>query len=134
MRKLFVVIVLVVLAASLQAQSQARDVESIYVRTAPIIKIFIHQLGYKIYYLTEGGDTASFYLPIEWFTEAGGKGSITYGLGPQFPYFSAYWVDKKFSHVKLFLIESMQSDTWGVLKGDRSQLADQFKVEEPRLK
>ncbi len=133
MRKLFVVVVLVAMASSLYAQNQARDVESIYVRTVPIIKIYAHQLGYKIYYVTEGGDTASFYIPIEWFSGAGGKGTITYGLGPQYPYLSIYWVDKKFSHIKLFLIESMLSDTWGVLKGDRSQLAQQFKVEEPKL-
>jgi hypothetical protein len=131
MRKLFVVVVLVAVAVSLHAQSEAG---SVYVRTAPIIKIYIHQLGYRVYYLTERGDTASFHVPIDWFNETAGRAAITFGVGPQYPYFSAYWVDKKFSHIKLFLIENMQSDTWGVLKGEQSQLAEQFKVEELKLK
>jgi hypothetical protein len=133
MRKLFVVVVLVAAAASLYAQSQAREPESLYVRTAPVLKVFTHQLGYKVYYLTESGETASFYVPIEWFNEIGGRGSITYGSGPQYPYLSVYWADGKFSHLKLFLIESFLSDTWGVLRGSPSQVAELFKVDEIKL-
>ena len=103
-------------------------------RTVPIVKIYSHQLGYKVYYRTARGDVDSFYVPVEWFTTAGGKGSITYGTGPQYPYFSIYWVDKKFNHIKLFLIESQLSDTWGSLKAAPSEVADQFKVEEPKIR
>ena len=134
MRKLILVVGLLALALPLFAQSRPRDVDSVYVRTMPIIKIYSHQLGYKIYYLTARGEVDSFYAPIEWFTQAGGKGGIAYGMGPQYPYLSIYWVDKKFSHIKLFLVESPLSDTWGVLRGASFQVADLFKVDEPKLK
>lgn len=134
MRKLISVIVLVLVAATAFAQSRPKDVESIYARTLPIIKIFSHQLGYKIFYQTPRGDLDSFFVPVEWFNQAGGKGNIAFGSGPQYPYMSIYYIDKKFSHIKLFLIESLLSDTWGVLKEPPSQVADLFKVDEPRLK
>ncbi len=133
MRRYVLGAILLALGASLFAQNQAADAESIYVRTMPIIKIYTHQLGYKVYYLTDSGKTASFYAPVEWFNQAGGKGSMIYGLGAQYPYLSVYWVDRKFSHVKLYVIESMLSDTWGVLKEPPSQIADKFKVEELEL-
>lgn len=134
MRRLFVGLILLAAGVSLFAQNQAGDAGSVYVRTMPIIKIYTHQLGYKIYYVTDRGDTASFYAPLEWFHQTGGKGSIIYGLGAQYPYFSIYWVDKKFSHIKLYLIESMLSDTWGVLKEPASQVADKFKIDAPDFK
>ncbi len=133
MRRIALVVVLLAVGMSLFAQSRPQDNESMYVRTIPIIKIFVHQLGYKIFYLTNRGDVDSFYAPMEWFNRAGGKGQITYGLGPQFPYLSIYWVNGKFSHLKLFLIESVQHDTWGVLKEPSSQIAERFKVDEPKL-
>jgi hypothetical protein len=133
MKRVLLVLIVLALGSSVFAQSRPQDVSNITVRTVPIIKIYSHQLGYKVYYITTRGEVSSFYLPVEWFNVAGGKGVLSYGSGPQYPYMSIYWVDKKFSHIKLFLIENPMSDSWGVLRDSPAEAADKFKVEEPKL-
>jgi hypothetical protein len=137
MRKLILIMIVVAMAlvstATVFGQSKPADVDSIYARTRPIVKILSHNLGYKVYYVTVRGDVGHFYLPIEWFTTAGGKGSITYGTGAKYPYFSMYWVDNSFSHIKLFLVENVMDDSWGVLTAQPSVVADKFGVEEPQI-
>ena len=133
MRRLALVVVLLALCLSVFAQSRPKDNESIYVRTIPVVKVFTHQLGYKVYYQTNRGGVDSFYVPAEWFNHAGGKASIAYGSGPQFPYLSIYWINGKFSHIKLFLVQDIQADTWGVLKETAADAVQHFKVDEPKL-
>jgi hypothetical protein len=137
MRK-FILITIVVAMAAVNAadafgQSTPSDVESIYARTRPIVKVLSHNLGYKIFYVTVRGDVSHFYVPIDWFTNAGGKGSITYGQGAQYPYFSIYWVNHEFSHIKLFLRENLMDDSWGILEAGRSTVQEKFAVEEPQI-
>ena len=133
------VLLLVVLAMALVSagmtfgQTRPANVESIYARTRPIVKILSHNLGYKIFYVTVKGDIGHFYVPVEWFTEAGGKGSISYGAGAKYPYFSVYWVDHEFSHIKLFLIENVMDDSWGVLKADYDVVKEKFEIEAPQI-
>jgi len=133
MRRLALVVVLLALCVSVFAQSRPKDNESIYVRTTPVVKVFTHQLGYKVYYQTSRGGVDSFYVPAEWFNQAGGKASIIYGSGPQFPYLSIYWINGKFSHIKLFLVQDIQADTWGVLREPPADAEQHFKVDEPTL-
>jgi hypothetical protein len=133
MKRVLLVLFVLALGSSVFAQERPKDVQNITVRTVPIVKIYSHQLGYKVYYVGTRGTVSSLYLPVEWFENAGGKGQVTYGLGAQYPYMSIYWVDKKFNHIKLFLIESALSDTWGVLREAPSEIADKFKVDEPKL-
>ena len=133
MRKTVILVLALLAASAAFGQSRASEVESIYAQTKPIIKILSHQLGYKIYYVNDKNDIGAFYVPIGWFTEAGGKGSISYGSGAKYPYFSIYWVDHKFSHIKLFLIENPMSETWGVLRARSADVAASFQVEAPAL-
>jgi hypothetical protein len=133
MRRLALVVVLLAVGLSVFAQGRPKDNESIYVRTTPVIKVYTHQLGYKVYYQTNRGGVASFYVPAEWFSGAGGKASIAYGSGPQYPYLSVYWIDGKFSHIKLFLVEDILADTWGVLREPAAEAAQHFKVDDVKL-
>jgi hypothetical protein len=130
---LLVLLLAVVVGTVALAQSRPADVESIYVRTRPIVKILTHQLGYKVFYVTQRGDVEAFYVPVEWFTRAGGKGTIAYGAGPQYPYFSVYWVDREFSHIKLFLQENIAARSWGELRASASEVAGEFDIEEPQI-
>jgi hypothetical protein len=127
-----IVSVMLVMTASVFAQSAPKKPD-VFVRTVPIIKILTHQLGYKIYYTDTRGNMNHFYVPVKWFTTAGGRGSITYGNGPKYPYFSIYWLDNEFSHIKLFLVENVASETWGVLTARNSAVQDKFDVEAPEI-
>ena len=127
-----IVLVMLAVTTSVFAQSTHKKPD-VFVRTVPIVKILTHQLGYKIFYTDTRGELNSFYVPVGWFTAAGGKGSIVYGNGAKFPYFSIYWVDSKFSHIKLFLVENIGSETWGVLTARNSAVQDKFDIEEPQL-
>jgi hypothetical protein len=127
-----IVLVMLVVTTSVFAQTAPKKPD-VFVRTVPIVKILTHQLGYKIYYTDTRGDLNFFYVPVQWFTAAGGKGSITYGSGPKFPYFSIYWLDNEFSHIKLFLVENIASETWGILTARSSAVEDKFAVEEPEI-
>jgi hypothetical protein len=133
MRRLALVVVLLAIGLSVFAQARPKDNESIYVRTIPVIKVFTHQLGYKVFYQTNRGGVASVYIPAEWFNHAGGKASITYGSGPQYPYMSVYWINGKFDHIKLFLVQDILADTWDVLREPPAEAAEHFKVDEPKL-
>jgi hypothetical protein len=109
----------------------SEEQENVYARSVPIVKILQHSLGYKIYYITSADELAYFYAPMQWFTQAGGKGTIVWGRTSEFPYFSIFWVDGEFSHIKLFLKEDLRDATWGVLEATDSQVRDKFNVEAP---
>ena len=137
MRK-FVLLLVVLTMALVSAgmafgQTKPAAVESIYASTRPIVKILSHNLGYKIFYVSVRGDIGVFYVPIEWFTQAGGKGSITYGSGSKYPYFSVYWVDHEFSHIKLFLVENVLDESWGVLRANYDVVQEKFQIEAPNI-
>jgi hypothetical protein len=129
---LFVLVlaVFIMLPSSAFSQPQRRD---IYTVSVPIIKIFAHQLGYKIYYLKYDLTLGSFHVPIDWFTSAGGKGTITWGRTDVYPYFSLYWRDKKFFQIRLFLKENLFDESWGVLKVPIGEARSLFQVEEVAL-
>ena len=55
-----------------------QQIEDLYYKTFTIVKIYGHQLGYKVYYLRENADVASFYLPAHWFYEPAGRGNIVW--------------------------------------------------------
>lgn len=126
-KNIFLIIILLVLLLPLNSFCEESD--NIYVRSIPIIKILKHPLGYKIYYVTSSDDLVYFYTPMQWFTQAGGKGSVIWGRTNEYPYFSIFWVNNEFSHIKLFLKEDMRDPTWGILDATDSQVRDKFDIE-----
>ena len=128
-RSVFVIIV--VMLFILPFASFGQEVEDIYVKSIPIVKILAHPLGYKIFYITSSDELAFLYTPREWFSQAGGKGTIVWGRTNEFPYFSIFWINNEFSHIKLFLKENLSDPTWGVLEATDSQVRDKFTIEAP---
>ena len=126
-RALAVGLLMLLFGASLFAQPQEKQ---IYAKSVPIVKIYTHQLGYKIYYIEQNSDIGYFYVPVSWFIGAGSRGSIIWGLKPEHPYFSIYWEDGKFSYIKLFLGRNLREDSWGVLTDAPSLIKDKFEIEE----
>jgi hypothetical protein len=103
------------LFAAAAAFAQDQEEPQVFVKTVPIMKVLAHPLGYKILYVTSSMDVADFYVPYTWF-KAGGKAEVVFGTGPSYPYYSVFYVNGEFDHVKLYLVENMGHVSWGSVK------------------
>jgi hypothetical protein len=127
MKRTVVLVALVFLVLGVFAASAQEQDPKLYVKTVSIMKILNHALGYKVLYLKSNMDVGEFYVPHTWF-KAGGKAELILGNTPAFPYFSVFYRDGKFDHIKLYANENIQHLSWGKLKrqaGDSSK----FEVE-----
>ena len=77
-------------------------------------------LGYKIVFLKSDYTMGTFYVPCQWFNEAGGRGEIVWGDDPAYPSFTVFYVDGTFSHIRLYVFSNIQHTSWGMLKADAS--------------
>ena len=130
---------LLLVGISAFAQAQAAQTSSpqqmypkeAYVKNVPLIRIFVHPLGYKLLYWRSDMTIGEMYVPLKWFT--GGvtaTAEITYGITPDRPYVSIAWVDGKFDHISINAQEDMTGPTWGVLDASVN-LTTQFNLQEP---
>ncbi len=111
-----------------QTQGYAKDA---YYKAVPILKIWMHPLGYVVQYVTSDTQVAVMYVPFTWFNQGvNSKAQLVYGTDNSYPYFSIYWVDGKFDHITLYVKRDTTSATWGVLSGT-PELTDKFNVQEP---
>jgi len=125
MKRTTVLVVLIfLLLGGLAATAQEQD-PKIYVKTVSIMKILNHSLGYKVLYLKSSMDVGEFYVPHSWF-KAGGKADLVMGNTRAFPYFSVFYRDGKFDHIKLYAHDNIRHLSWGRLK---TQAGDSSKFE-----
>ena len=110
-----------------QANTNPRDA---YYKVVPITKVWMHQLGYMVQFWTSKSQISNIYIPLTWFNQGpNSRADIIYGNEPAYPYMSIIWVDGKFDHVKLYVLNSYDSLTWGVLS-QALDLTSQFNVQE----
>ena len=117
MKKIILLVVLVVLiqGLSLSASESKYKESDYYYFNIPIEKIYSHRLGYIIIYRKGVNQMARTYLPIEWFTDAAGKGEIlTIGPGKEWPSMTVYYNQGEFSHVRLRLRRAGAHESWGL--------------------
>lgn len=125
MKRKIVLVVLISLLLGVFAVSAQDQDPKIYVKTVSIMKILNHSLGYKVLYLKSSMDVGEFYVPHSWF-KAGGKADLVMGNTRAFPYFSMFYRDGKFDHIKLYAHDNIQHLSWGRLK---TQAGDSSKFE-----
>jgi hypothetical protein len=123
-RKIVLVVLMTLLLGVFAVSAQDQD-PKIYVKTVSIMKILNHSLGYKVLYLKSSMDVGEFYVPHSWF-KAGGKAELVMGNTPAFPYFSVFYREGKFDHIKLYAHDNIQHLSWGRLK---TQAGDSSKFE-----
>ncbi len=124
MKRAIACALLLMLALAAFGQEQPK----VYVTSVPILKIMSHPEGYKVLYMKSDMKVAVFYVPYSWFTQAGGKAEIVLGSDPSYPYFSVFYVDGKFDHIRLYVMENIQDPTWGILRMTEASYSD-FNVE-----
>ena len=108
----FALLILLVSAGFLAAEASESPY---YVRTVAIAKVFSHEDGYKVIYRNSKMQYSSFYVPVEWFGGASSKAEIIYGESQSYPYFSIFWKDGAFDHIRLYLKSDRRDLTWGDL-------------------
>lgn len=125
MKKAIITSTLAILLALTGVAAFAAEESPIFVKTVPISKIYNHRLGYRVVYMTNDFDFKVFYVPTEWFSVAGETGEIpkaeiVFGNESAYPYFSIFWKDGAFSHVRIYARNNPNDSTWG----DASNLGD----------
>ena len=113
-------------AATLSGQSTSDS--NIFVKSVGIVKILTHELGYIILYEKQKSSIGELYIPYTWFNKSGGTGELVWGKDTSFPFFSVYWVDGKFDHIKLYLQENPDHPSWGRSTKPVSDLKDKFNI------
>jgi len=122
-----VLFLLASLPAFAQTQTYAKDA---YYKAIPLLKVWVHDLGYKLQFFNSNSRVSDIYVPLTWFNKGSlSKANIVYGNEKGFPYCTIVWVDGAFEHITLYVLDDFRSQTWGVLNvpGD---LSTQFNVEE----
>jgi len=105
--------------------------KDIYYKTLPLLKVWLHSLGYKLQFFNSNAGISDIYVPLTWFNKGGlSKANVVYGNDGIYPYCTIFWVDGVFDHITLYVLNDFNSQTWGVLhvSGD---LSAQFDVQEP---
>jgi hypothetical protein len=109
------------------ANSNPKDA---YYKSVPVIKVWMHQLGYMVQFWTSKSQIAEIYIPLTWFNQGpSSKADIIYGNEPGYPRLVIFWVDGKFDHINLYVLDSYNSLTWGVLS-QATDLTSKFDVQD----
>ena len=130
-KTILAILILLFIAGALFAEASDSPY---YVRTMPIAKVYPHKDGYKILYRNAKMEYSAFYVPMEWFGGASSKGELVYGDSDAYPYFSMFWKDGAFDHIRLYLHRDRTDISWGDLD-PTNDIADKFQgVESIELK
>ena len=117
--------------APAQPQGTPGYAKDAYFKNIPLLKVWLHPLGYKLQFFNSNSGVSDIYVPLTWFNKGSlSKANIVYGNEPGFPYCTIVWVDGAFDHITLYVFSDLTSQTWGELRvpGD---LSAQFNVQEP---
>ena len=127
-----VLILAVLLLLVLSGLLYAEDSEY-FVKSVPIAKVYIHNLGYRIVYQKSDLNFLVFYVPNRWMTMSGSDGEppkaeLYTGIEPEYPYFSIFWKNGEFSHIRLYLNRRLSHESYGDLENPDT-FDDKFDVE-----
>lgn len=128
MKKAILFSLLFVICSAVFVSAQDSDEETIYAKTVLIDKIYIHEDGYKILYMKTDGHFATFYVPMTWFTSASSKAELILANDSSYPYFSVFWLNGEFDHIRIYAFNSYAHYSWGELD-KRYDFSDQFSTE-----
>ncbi|MBN1647155.1 MAG: hypothetical protein JW874_03885 [Spirochaetales bacterium] len=128
MKKALFFAVLITLCADALLQAQENDRDKLYAKTKMISKIYIHKDGYKILYQKSDMNFATFYIPMSWFGGADSKAEIFMENDRSYPYFSVFYRNGEFDHIRIYAKKDLNDETWGSLD-TRYDFSKQFAVE-----
>ena len=99
------------------SQTQSENPKEAYVKTVHIVKIWMHQLGYRLQFYNSHSRISDIYVPLTWFNKGpDSKADLAYGRGAEYPYYSIFWVDNKFDHIMIYALDNYADTSWGVFE------------------
>jgi len=109
-----------------------------YVKSVPISKVYNLKLGFRVVYMKSNTQMQAFYVPNTWLETAAVTGSapkaeVLYGNEDAYPYFSIFWANGKFDHIRLYLKSNLEDKSWGSINPAWGNLDDKFKVDTLKL-
>lgn len=115
MKKLILLIVIFMLVASIGVFAET---SKYYVKTIPIIRVYDLTPGYRVVYMKSDFNLHVLYLPKDWFrvaaeTGEAPKAELVTGADSSYPYFSVFWEEGNFSHIRLYLHRNLMHESWG---------------------
>jgi hypothetical protein len=111
-------VAVVMLLASLPAfaQQDPGAAQDAFCKTVPLVKVWMHPLGYVLQFVSSKTQINEIYVPLAWFNKGPlSKADILYGNDRAYPYCSIFWVAGKFDHIRLYVPEDYHSTAWGVM-------------------
>jgi len=121
-------LIFVVLAGFIYAEQS-----NYYFKSVPVSKVYMHDLGYRIVYQKSDLNFAVFYVPEKWFDTPGNrteapKAELIMANNKAYPYFSVFWENGEFSHIRLYLHRNVNHLSYGDLNNP-DNFDDKFDVE-----
>jgi hypothetical protein len=129
MKKIIIVLIFMALISPIFAQEEERDrnpadpfyainntrnrEENFYYINVSVEKIFPTKTGYVVQYLCPSSTVATIGIPNEWLTNAAGRAEIIKIPATDWPTMTVFYVDGKFSHVRLYVHPAKSHTTWG---------------------
>ncbi len=125
MKKFLILAALILVCAAFVGAQQFSEEKTseFYVKSVPIIKVYPHNLGYRVIYMRSSLELADFYVPLEWFYGAAGKGELVFGRQSEYPFFSIYWKGTEFDHIRMYLQKDLNHPSWGHMSAAVSNAA-----------
>lgn len=104
-----------------------------FVKSVPIAKVYTHNLGYRIVYQKSDLNFGVFYVPNRWLTMSDSgteapKAELFTGITPAYPYFSIFWKNGEFSHIRIYLHRSLSHISYGDLENP-ADFNDEFDID-----
>jgi len=135
LKKLILLITIIMIVAGIGAFAQTSD---FYVKTLPIVKVYDHNLGYRIVYMKSDFELTAIYIPKDWFKTASETGEppkaeLVAGKDSSYPYFSVFWKNGEFNHIRIYLQSDLNNPSWGDLD-PTVDISEKFNVKALTLK
>ena len=132
MKRFILVLVVLMLVSPIFAQNNSDEVNNMYYINVRVERIYPSSQGYVIQYLRSTGGLSTVGIPNEWFVDTHNSGDQAAGAaavslqytaagraeimnlpaGRDWPSMSVFYVNGKFSHVRLYVHRNKSHPTW----------------------
>jgi len=118
MKKLIIVLVFSAVISPVFAQNNndsKKENPNVYYINVPVEKVWLAGTGYIIQYRKTTTQLGTVGIPYDWFTSPDSAAELVrLPKGPNWPNMSVFYIDGKFSHVRLYLHWLKSHQTMGV--------------------